>query len=112
MLLINNYFAIMFLATLIFYIINFGCHESSCKPLMCNYSCGNKNTICIKNGSLFIYNLHIHHWILGSFILLLFSFLSHSNFKSIIMGLASMAVIDGLCFDDRFSLKEEQPNIN
>ena len=104
MTIVNNYFAIMFLFTLIFYIINFGCHESSCEPRMCNYSCGSNN-ICIKNGSIFIYNLHIHHWIIGVIVIFFsFCFLSNSIYKSLLMGMASSAILDGLCFDDRFCL--------
>ena len=88
---------------MIFYIINFGCHESSCEPLVCNYSCGN-NSVCIKKGSLFIYNYHIHHWIIDTIILIFFSFLSNSVFKSLLMGYAIASILDGLCFDDRFCL--------
>ena len=89
MTIVNNYFAIMFLFTLIFYIINFGCHESSCEPRTCNYSCGS-NIICIKNGSVFIYNLHIHHWIIGVIVIFFyFRFLSNSIFTSIVCSFSS-----------------------
>lgn len=104
---INNYFAITFLTTIIFYIINFECHQCHCKPNICDYSFGYINSINIRNGSIFIGNIHIHHWIIGCFVLFIFLFLSESIFKSIITGIASAAIVDGLCFADRFHLIED-----
>lgn len=107
---INNWFAITFLITIIFYIIVFECHECKSKPLVCNYSFNYMDIIHVKNGSLFINNIHIHHWILGTIILFFFYFQPNTITKSTITGISVAAIIDGLCFADRFNLKANLPD--
>jgi hypothetical protein len=101
---INNYFLLTFLITIIFYIIVFERHECSCIPLLCNYSYNYNDILYIKNGSLFIKNIHIHHWMIGVIVLAIFYFKSNSIFKSMLYGIATAAIVDGLCFEDRFNL--------
>lgn len=108
---INNYFLLTFLITIIFYIIVFECHECSCVPLLCNYSYNYNDTLYIKNGSLFIKNIHIHHWMIGVIVLAILYFNSNSIYKSMLYGIATAAIIDGLCFADRFNLTANWPDI-
>lgn len=101
---IDNCFAITFLATIIFYIIVFECHESRCKPLVCNYSFNYNDVIRVNNGSLVIRNIHIHHWIIGTIVLFISFFQPNTILKSVMTCISSAAIIDGLCFSDRFNL--------
>lgn len=101
---INNLFAITFLATIIFYIIVFGRHECGCNPVVCNYSLCYMDIIRVNNGSLVIKNIHVHHWIIGTLFLFIFYFQPDTILKTVMSGISYAAIIDGLCFSDRFNL--------
>ena len=100
---INNYFAISFIITLIINILNFEKHECNSIPHFFNYTC-NLNIPSFKflNGSLYYNNYHIHHWIFGIIIFLIFELFHDSIIKNIIQGSSLSFILDGLLFSDRF----------
>ena len=103
--LVDNYFVISFLIILIFNILNFGTHDNNCTPNFFQYDF--ETYLCnikINNGSIYCYDIHIHHWILGVVGLCLISFLSTSFIKSLLSGILCAITIDGLLFSDRFIL--------
>ena len=103
--LINNYFVISFLIIMIINLLNFDTHDCNCTPLLfsCNYDlkCCNIN---IKNGSLYCYDIHIHHWVVGIFGLFFIISLPHNIITSILAGMFSAMAIDGFLFSDRFTV--------
>ena len=102
---INNNFLISFLIIIILNILNFDTHQSNIVPCFFDYTC--RIPLCnleIKNGSFHYKNFHIHHWIIGILIFTLTFFLTESNIKSILQGLAIAILIDGLLFEDRFNI--------
>ena len=100
---INNYFAISFLITLIIIILNFETHQCNSIPRFFDYSCdiGIYN-LKFLNGSLHCSDYHIHHWVMGIIILIIFELFQDSIIKNIIQGSALCFIIDGLLFSDRF----------
>jgi hypothetical protein len=100
---INNYFAISFLITLIINILNFETHQCNSTPRFFDYSydIGIYN-LKFLNGSLRCDEYHIHHWLIGSIILIIFELFQESIIKNIIQGSALSFIIDGLLFSDRF----------
>jgi hypothetical protein len=100
---INNYFLISFLITLMIHMLNFETHQSNNKPRFFNSTCS--MGICniqFHNGSLQICNHHIHHWFMGLIGLILTFFLNTSIIKNILQGFLISTIIDGLLFSDRF----------
>ena len=101
----DNFFLISFLITLIFNILNFDTHQCNIAP--CFFDCTHSFPLCnleIKNGSFYYNNFHIHHWIIGILILGLLILFKESNIKSIVQGIGSAILIDGLLFEDRFNI--------
>lgn len=100
---INNYFAISFLITLIINILNFETHQCNSTPRFFDYNCdiGIYN-FKFLNGSLHCDDYHIHHWIIGIIILFFFELFKESIIKNIIQGSALSFILDGLLFSDRF----------
>ena len=100
---INNYFTISFLITLIINILNFETHQCNSIPRFFDYNCdiGIYN-LKFLNGSLHCDNYHIHHWVVGVIILITFEFFQDSIIKNIIQGSALCFILDGLLFSDRF----------
>jgi hypothetical protein len=103
--LINNYFVNSFLLITIINLLNFDTHDCNCTPCLfpCNYEFGLFN-ITLKKGSIYCYNIHLHHWFLGIIGLLCLSLFSNSFFKSILEGGLLAVIIDGFLFSDRFSI--------
>ena len=102
---INNYVVISFLIITIMNVINFGTHDTDCIPALFPYDfdiifCNLK----INKGSLYCYNIHIHHWLIGLIGLIILSFVPNTWFKSILTGVFLAAFIDGLLFNDRFKI--------
>lgn len=100
---INNYFAISFIITLIINILNFGTHQCNSIPRFFDYDydMGVCNLIFL-NGSLHFDGYHIHHWLIGIIILIIFELFQDSIIKNIIQGSALSFILDGLLFSDRF----------
>lgn len=100
---INNYFVISFLITLIINILNFETHQCNSIPRIFDYSydIGLFN-LKFLNGSLHFDKYHIHHWLIGIIILILFELFQDSIIKNIIQGSALSFILDGLLFSDRF----------
>ena len=100
---INNYFAISFLITLIINILNFETHQCNSIPRFFdyNYDIGICN-LKFLNGSLHCDEYHIHHWLIGIIILIIFQLFHDSIIKNIIQGSALCFILDGLLFSDRF----------
>lgn len=111
---INNYFLISFLIILIINILNFGKHHCNTIPCMFNYNNNNYNNnnnnntdigICslsFKTGSLHWFDYHIHHWLIGIFLLCLSLLFKETFIIHIIQGISVSIIIDGLLFSDRF----------
>ena len=100
---INNYFLISFLITLIINMLNFETHQCNNKPRFFDSTCN--IGICnieFHNGSLHICDNHIHHWVMGIFGLSVTFFLNTSIIKNILQGFFTSTIIDGLLFSDRF----------
>jgi len=101
---INNYFLISFLLTIIIHLLNFQTHQINSIPIFFNYNY--EVGICklsFINGSLYYCDTHLHHWVLGIFLLYLtFIFKLDSPIKNIIQGFAVATILDGLLFSDRF----------
>jgi len=100
---VDNYFVISFLIMIVFNILNFGTHNNNCRPNFFPYDfetyfCNFK----IINGSLYCYEFHVHHWILGLTGLICIFFLKKSYIKSILNGILFAITLDGLLFSDRF----------
>ena len=101
----SNSFVNTFLIVIIFNILNFGTHDNNCTPNFFPYDF--ETSFCnikINNGSVYCYNIHIHHWMLGAVGLCLTSLLRDSTFKRIINGILFAMTIDGLLFSDRFEI--------
>ena len=103
---VSNSFVNTFLIVILFNILNLGTHDNNCTPNFFPYDF--ESSICnikINKGSVYCYNIHIHHWILGAVgLCLTLLFLRDSAFKSIINGILFAITIDGLLFSDRFEL--------
>ena len=100
---INNYFLISFLITLIINMLNFETHQCNNKPCLFHTTCN--IGICnieFHNGSLYICDNHIHHWVMGLIGLSVTFFLNTSIIKNILQGFFTSTIIDGLLFSDRF----------
>ena len=82
---INNYFAISFLITLIINILNFETHQCNSTPRFFDYSydIGIYN-LKFLNGSLHFNDYHIHHWLIGSIILIIFELFQESIIKNML----------------------------
>lgn len=106
MILINNCFVISFLSILIINILNFETHQCNSLPQLFNYNCEVDVfflNLKISNGSFYFCKLHIHHWLMGLFFLvILLLFFENSCLKSVIQGIAAATILDGLLFSDRF----------
>ena len=100
---INNYFAISFLITLIINLLIFETHQCNSIPRFFdyNYDIGICN-LKFLNGSLHCDDYHIHHWLLGIIILIGFELFQDSIIKNSIQGSALCFILDGLLFSDRF----------
>jgi len=101
---VNNKFLIIFLITMVINILNFNTHQYNNIPCFFDYNyCVQSFKLEIKNGSFYYKNFHIHHWIIGILILSVLYLFEESDNKSIIQGIASAILIDGLLFEDRFT---------
>ena len=100
----NTYFANSFLIIILFNVLNFGTHDNNCTPKFFPYDFELSCNVKINNGSVYCYDTHIHHWILGIIGLFCISFLSSSSVKSILSGILFAVTLDGLLFSDRFTL--------
>ena len=100
---INNYFTISFLITLIINILNFETHQCNSIPRFFDYSYDiGIYHFKFLNGSLHCADYHIHHWVIGIIILIIFELFQDSILKNIIQGSALSFILDGLLFSDRF----------
>ena len=59
----------------------------------------------IRNSSIYLFNIHIHHWIIGTVLLLgiilMEQYYSAKSF-SVLKGIAIVLIIHGLMYKDRF----------
>lgn len=103
--LVDNYFVNTLLIVILFNILNFGTHDNNCTPNFFPYDFDmSLCNIKINRGSFYCYDIHIHHWIVGVLGLCLTTFLKKSVIKSILNGILFAITIDGLLFNDRFTL--------
>ena len=95
----NTYNLIGINLGLIFIIMVFG--NKAGEPHNLNFNCGS----IIKNGSIYIFNNHIHHWLISLLILLFtipIQYRSDNKFMSILNGFLIVLMIHGLSYPDRF----------
>jgi hypothetical protein len=61
----------------------------------------------VRNSHIYIFNKHIHHWLIGICVLLLVFCIEQyysSKYFSIIKGFTSVIIVHGLLYGDRFDL--------
>jgi hypothetical protein len=98
---IDNYFLFGFLFCLILNILIFDIHSPNCSNCIFDLELI-LNKICIKKGSIYLCNTHIHHWIIGFICFLGLSFFSNGKWRNILQGVSYSYILDGLLFCDRF----------
>ncbi len=96
---LNNWNMIGALIAIIFINVNFGNKAGTPPTLAFNYY------PYIRNGSLFINNTHIHHWLI-CFSLLIFTLplqiTNKSPFLRVFNGFLFTLMVQGLLYEDRF----------
>lgn len=88
---------------LIYVIIVFGGKGVGEEPNI-TFSIGN----IVRNGHIYLFNKHIHHWVIFMIVAIIISILNWNNFFNpyldILMGFSVVMILHGLSYCDRFCL--------
>ena len=61
----------------------------------------------VRNSHIYLFNKHIHHWLIGACVLLLVFCIEQyysSGYLTVIKGVTSVIILHGLLYSDRFDL--------